>query len=345
MRAYQIGNFGLDALHTIQRDIPQPAPGQVLLRIHAVSLNYRDLLVVQGVYNPRMALPRIPCSDAAAEVVAIGSGVTRVAPGDRVCTLFFQRWLSGPTTAANLQHALGGDVDGVLAEYLTLPEDGVIPFPQHLSYEEAATLPCAALTAWNALHHAGSPPSPADPAHTVLIQGTGGVALFALQFAKLLGCRVFGISSSDEKLAQAAALGLDEALNYRTHPDWPRWIADITERRGVDRIIEVGGAGTFAHSLKAAAPNALIAQIGVLSGGATTESIPLTAILHKQLRIQGIYVGSREMFAEMNQAIAGARLRPVIDRVFPFADARAALQTMQSGAHIGKLVIRVSEAG
>ncbi len=341
MLAYQIGNFGLDALQTSAIDLPQPAPGEILLRVHAVSLNYRDLMVVEGLYNPRMALPRVPCSDAAAEVIAVGPGVTRVAPGDRVCTLFFQRWFSGPLTVENTQQALGGDIDGVLTEYLTLPEDGIVPFPEHLSYHEAATLPCAALTAWNALHHAGNPPSPASPAHTVLIQGTGGVSLFALQFAKLLGCTVFGTSSSDEKLAKATALGLDHACNYRTTPDWSRWANDLTGG-GIDRIIEVGGAGTFAQSLKAAAPGALIAQIGVLSGGATSDEIPLTAILRKQLRVQGIYVGSRTMFAEMNEAIAAAHLKPVIDQVFPFAEARHAFQAMKSATHTGKIVIDVA---
>jgi NADPH:quinone reductase-like Zn-dependent oxidoreductase len=344
MDAYRIAKFGLDALERISSPIPETPPGAVLLRIHAVSLNYRDLMVVEGAYNPRMALPRIPCSDAAGEIVAIGEGVTRVTTGDRVCTLFMQRWFEGPISAANSTNALGGDIDGVLAEYLVLPEDGVIPFPPHLTCEEAATLPCAALTAWNALHHAGDPISPARQGDTILLQGTGGVSLFALQFARLLGAKPFLISSSDEKLARATALGLEASCNYRQTPDWSKWIAELTSKRGVDRIIEVGGAGTLPHSLKAIRPGGLIAQIGVLSGGAAATEIPLGPILHKQIRLQGIYVGSRAMFAEMNAAIAAAQLHPIIDRIFPFEEAPEAIAAIKTAGHFGKIVIQVAPA-
>jgi NADPH:quinone reductase-like Zn-dependent oxidoreductase len=344
MEGYRISAFGIEALERTTLPMPEVKPGMVLVRIHAVSLNYRDLMMVEGRYNPRMALPRVPCSDGAGEVVAVGAGVDRVAVGNRVCTLFFQGWMAGAISAEKTRGALGGDVDGALAEYVTLGQDGVIPFPAHLSYEEAAALPCAGLTAWNALHHAGMPSSPAKSGDTVLIQGTGGVSLFALQFAKLAGMTVYGISSSDEKLKRAAGMGLDAGCNYRDVPEWSRWVADVTERRGVDRIIEVGGAGTFSQSLEAAGFGGSIAQIGVLSGGVATGAIPLTQILRKQLRVQGIYVGSRAMFAEMNEAIEAARLRPVVDQLYPFAEAREALTAMKSGQHFGKIVVQVASA-
>jgi NADPH:quinone reductase-like Zn-dependent oxidoreductase len=344
MESYRVAAFGIEALERTTLPIPEAGPGSVVVRIHAVSLNYRDLMTVEGRYNPKMALPRIPCSDGAGEVVAVGAGVDRVAVGDRVCTLFFQGWMDGAISADKTRGALGGDVDGALAEYVALGQDGVIPFPEHLTYEEAATLPCAGLTAWNALHHAGMPASPAAAGDTVLIQGTGGVSLFTLQFAKLAGMTVYGTSSSDEKLARAAAMGLDGGCNYRETPEWSGWVADVTERHGVNRVIEVGGAGTFAQSLEAAGFGGLIAQIGVLSGGVATGAVPLTQILRKQLRVQGIYVGSRAMFAEMNEAIGTARLRPVVDQVYPFAEAREALTAMKSGQHFGKIVIRVASA-
>jgi NADPH:quinone reductase-like Zn-dependent oxidoreductase len=314
----------------------------VLIKIHAVSLNYRDLMMVKGFYNPKMALPRVPCSDGAGEVAAIGEGVNRVRVGDRVCGIFMQRWLEGPLTAEKSKAALGGDVDGMLAEYVLLDQDGVVCFPEYLSYEEAATLPCAGVTAWNALHHAGEPASAALPGETVVIQGTGGVSIFALQFAKLLGARVIGTSSSDEKLTRAYGLGLNAGCNYKEHPEWSRWISDVTGGQGADRIIEVGGAGTFGQSLRAARVGGTIAQIGVLSGATTSEPLALTPILHKQLRVQGIYVGSRVMFEEMDTAIATERLRPVIDRVFGFDQVREAFQHMQSASHFGKIVIRMA---
>lgn len=344
MDLFQIPSFGLDLLERTSVPVPKPPPGCVLLRVHAVSLNYRDLMVVEGVYNPRMALPRVPCSDAAGEIVAVGEGVTQVRTGDRVCTLFLQRWLDGPLTAAKSTHALGGDIDGVLAEYIVLQETGVIPFPSHLTYAEASTLPCAALTAWNALHYAGDPVSSASEGGTILIQGTGGVSLFALQFARLQGLRPYLISSSDQKLARATAIGLEGACNYRHTPEWSRWIAEVTGNRGVDRIIEVGGAGTLPQSLKAVRTGGLIAQIGVLSGGAAATEIPLGPLLHKQIRLQGIYVGSREMFAEMNAAISSAQLRPIIDHIYPFAEAGQAIASIKTGSHFGKIVIQVSPA-
>ncbi|HEY6374323.1 MAG TPA: NAD(P)-dependent alcohol dehydrogenase [Edaphobacter sp.] len=344
MRAFQVTQFGLEYLNPVEVPEPPVVPGMVLIRVHAVSLNYRDLLVAKGFYNPKMQLPRIPCSDGAGEVIAVGDGVTRVKVGDRVCGIFMQRWLDGPLTAEKSKAALGGDVDGMLAEYVLLSDDGVVRFPEHLSYEEAATLPCAGVTAWNALHHGGDPARPQQPGETVLIQGTGGVSIFALQFAKLLGARVIGTSSSKEKLARAYSMGLNAGCNYRERPEWSKWVAEATDGLGADRIIEVGGAGTFGQSLRAARVEGMVAQIGVLSGATTAEPLALTPILHKQLRVQGIYVGSRAMFDEMNAAIADARLRPVVDKIFAFDQAGEAFAHMQSGAHFGKIVIRVAAA-
>jgi NADPH:quinone reductase-like Zn-dependent oxidoreductase len=342
MRAYPVTQFGLEHLQPAELPELQIAPASVLIKVHAVSLNYRDLMVVKGLYNPKMTLPRIPCSDGAGQIVAVGEGVTRVKVGDRVCGIFMQHWLDGPPTADNSKAALGGDVDGMLAEYVLLHHEGVVHFPEHLTYEEAATLPCAAVTAWNALHHAGDPTRPTQPGETVLIQGTGGVSLFALQFAKLLGAKVIGTSSSDEKLARATALGLTAGCNYRQRPDWSKWAAEVTNGEGADRIIEVGGAGTFGQSLRAARVGGLITQIGVLSGGSTTEPLALTPLLHKQLRVHGIYVGSRAMFEQMNAAIAAAKLHPVIDQVFGFDQAQQAFEHMQSASHFGKIVIRIT---
>jgi NADPH:quinone reductase-like Zn-dependent oxidoreductase len=342
MYAYPITQFGVDHLERVELPMLQIAPGMVLIKVHAVSLNYRDLMMVKGLYNPKMALPRIPCSDGAGEVAAIGEGVNRVRVGDRVCGIFMQRWLDGPLTAEKSKAALGGDVDGMLAEYVLLDQDGVVRFPEHLSYEEAATLPCAGVTAWNALHHAGEPARAALPGETIVMQGTGGVSIFALQFAKLLGARVIGTSSSDEKLSRACGLGLDAGCNYKARPEWSEWVSEVTGGQGADRIIEVGGAGTFGQSLRATRVGGVIAQIGVLSGAATSEPLALTPILHKQLRVQGIYVGSRAMFEEMNAAIAKAALRPVIDRVFGFDQVREAFLHMQSASHFGKIVIRIA---
>jgi NADPH:quinone reductase-like Zn-dependent oxidoreductase len=342
MYAYPITQFGVDHLDRVELPMLQTAPGMVLIKIHAVSLNYRDLMMVKGFYNPKMALPRIPCSDGAGEVAAIGEGVNRVRVGDRVCGIFMQRWLDGPGTAEKSKAALGGDVDGMLAEYVLLDQDGVVRFPEHLSYEEAATLPCAGVTAWNALHHAGEPAHAALPGETIVIQGTGGVSIFALQFAKLLGAKVIGTSSSDEKLTRARDLGLDVGCNYKERPEWSGWVSEVTGGQGADRIIEVGGAGTFSQSLRATRVGGTIAQIGVLSGAATSEPLALTPILHKQLRVQGIYVGSRAMFEEMNGAIAEAGLHPVIDRVFAFDQVKEAFLHMQSASHFGKIVIRMA---
>jgi NADPH:quinone reductase-like Zn-dependent oxidoreductase len=336
MKVWQIPSFGIEKLELVDRPMPQPARGQVLVRIHAVSLNYRDLLVVLGKYNPRLKLPRIPCSDGAGEVVAVGDGVTRWKPGQRVTGIFMQNWIEGPPAVAKQRGALGGDIDGTLAEYVVLDEAGLVEIPQHLSWEEAATLPCAGVTAWNAVVHAGD----IKVGDTVVIQGTGGVSIFALQFSKLLGARVLGTSGSDEKLRRAQNLGLDSGLNYKNTPDWASWVLEQTGGQGADLVVEVGGAGTFAQSLKAVRIGGTIAQIGILSQ--STEPMQIGPLLHKQVNLRGIYVGSRADFEEMNKAIAMHPLQPSIGEVFAFPHVKDALKTMESAAHFGKLVIRVS---
>jgi NADPH:quinone reductase-like Zn-dependent oxidoreductase len=334
MQAWRIPSFGIDQLELATLPDPQPQRGEVLIRVHAVSLNFRDLMVVLGRYNPKMQLPRIPASDGTGEVVAVGEGVTRVKPGDHVAGIFMQNWIEGDADAAKVRGALGGDIDGMLAQLVVLREDGVVRIPDHLSFEEASTLPCAGVTAWNAIVRAGR----VKPGDTVVIQGTGGVSIFALQFAKLLGARVLGTSSSDEKLARAKKLGLDAGVNYHAHPDWEKWVMEQTGGRGADLVVEVGGAGTFTRSLRAVRIGGAVAQIGVLSQ--SSEGIEIPLLLHKQVRLTGIYVGSRADFDSMNRAIAQHRLKPVTDKTFAFGDLPDALRRMEAGAHFGKLVIR-----
>ena len=306
MRVWQIPSFGIDSLAFVERTTPQPGPGEVLVKIYAVSLNYRDLMMVKGAYNPKLRTPLIPCSDGAGEVAATGEGVTAWRTGDRVCGIFMPNWLDGPPTPAKVRGALGGDVDGMLAEYVVLKEDALVSFPDHLSFEEAATLPCAGVTAWNALA-AGH----LQANSTVLIQGTGGVSIFALQLAKLGGARAFGVSSSAAKLEHACSLGLDKGFNYGETPEWDQWVKEKTNGEGVDLVVEVGGVGTLPRSLRAVKMGGTIAQIGVLSGNA--EPVPIPIILYKQVHIRGIYVGSRQDFEDMNKAIATAKLKPVFE--------------------------------
>jgi len=333
MRVCQVASFGIDSLELVDRPTSQPGPGETLVKIHAVSLNYRDLMMVKGLYNPKLKLPRIPCSDGAGEVAAVGEGVSAWKPGDRVCGIFMQNWLDGPPTPAKLKGALGGDIDGTLAEYVLLKETSLVRIPDHLSFEEAATLPCAAVTAWNALAAANLQPNA-----TVLIQGTGGVSIFALQFAKLKGAHVLGISSSDAKLQRASSLGLDKGLDYGETSEWDRWVMEQTNGEGVDLVVEVGGVGTLSRSLRAVKMGGMIAQIGVLTG--PSEPIPVPTILHRQVHIQGIYVGSRKHFEEMNKYIASSKLRPVFES-HPWTDARDVFREMESATHFGKLVLRV----
>lgn len=330
MHAWQISSFGIDSLELVERPDPLPGPGEVLVAIRAVSLNFRDLMMVKGLYNPRLRFPRIPCSDGSGEVLSVGEGVTAWKPGHRVAGVFMQNWLDGPLTPAKSKGALGGDIDGTLASRVVFRETGVVAIPDHLSFPEAACLPCAAVTAWNALRVASL-----EPGEAVLIQGTGGVSVFALLFAKLMGLRVLGISSSDQKLERAAGMGLDAGFNYRKNPDWDQWALEQTGGEGVSLVVEVGG-GTLARSVRAVRTGGTVAQIGVLAGAAESISIPM--ILHKAARIQGIYVGSRQAFVEMNRAIGAFRLRPVHED-FPWTRTRDVLRSMESGSHFGKLVV------
>ena len=336
MRAFQITQFGLENLQLV--DLPTPAcgDGMVLIRVHATSLNYRDLLMVRGSYDPRLKMPRIPLSDGAGEVVAVGAGVTRFKAGDRVVGLFLQNWQDGGPSKEKSRGGLGGDHDGMLADYVALPEHGVVHFPAHLRYEEAATLPCAALTAWNALFHVAA----TKPGDTIVIQGTGGVSIFALQFAKLAGARVLGTSSSDKKLDRAKKLGLDEGLNYKNTPDWSSWVKKQTSGEGADLIVEVGGAGTLKESMKAVRVGGTIAQIGVLSS--SEERFEVTSVLMRQLRLIGVYVGSHTMMQAMHRVIELSHMKPVVGKVFPMLESIEAHRYLEQAHHFGKVIISLT---
>ena len=334
MKAFQIvGSFGLENLKPVELPDPKPGPGQVRVRIRAASLNFRDLMVIKGGYGPRQTLPRIPLSDAAGEIEEIGAGVKRIKAGDRVVCCFAPLWLEGPPSQEKMDTSLGAFVDGVLCESIVLSEEGVLPIPAHLSLAEAATLPCAALTAWNALFVEDR----VSPGQTVVLQGTGGVSLFALQFARLAGARVIVTSSSDGKLARARELGAAEGINYKTTPDWEKEVRRLTAGRGADHIVEVGGAGTLNRSLGCLRMGGMISMIGVLTGA--SAEVRTAAILFRAARIHGIYVGSRASFEDMNRAISLHGLHPVISDTFPFAEAPAALRHMESGNHFGKIVL------
>jgi NADPH:quinone reductase-like Zn-dependent oxidoreductase len=323
--------FGLDALTLADRPTPHPGPGEVLVRVRAASLNYRDLRIVDGTYAPDARLPLIPVSDGAGEVAAIGAGVTGVRVGDRVAGAFAQRWIGGWVSPAVVAGStLGAPRDGTLAEYVLLDEAGAVPVPDHLSFEEAATLPVAAVTAWNALRDA------ARPGATVVVQGTGGVAVFAIQLARIAGARVIVTSGSDDKLVRARELGAHDGINYRRTEAWDQRVLELTAGAGADVIVEIGGA-TLDRSVNAVRAGGRIALVGLLAG--TSASLPVIPVLVKRAHIQGIQVGSRQDFDDLNRAVAQHRLRPVIDRVFPFADAPAAFHALHAAQHVGKLVI------
>ncbi len=334
MRAYELRDFGTENLTLAERPEPQPGAGQVLMRVRAVSLNFRDRLVVDGSYSRKLRLPFVPCSDAAGEVLAVGEGAGRFHIGDRVMANFMPGWVEGEVSLEKAKTALGAGVDGVLAEQVVVDQRALVEVPGTLSLEEAATLPCAALTAWNALMVAGD----LQAGETVLLLGTGGVSLFALQLARIAGALVIITSSSDEKLARARALGAAVGINYVTTPDWEEHVRELTGGRGVDHVVEVGGAGTLGKSARAARFGGHIALVGNLTGRAGVDIVPL---FMKCLRMSGILVGSRAMFEQMNRAIANAGMRPVVDRVFAFEQAIEAFSYMESGTHFGKVVIRV----
>lgn len=336
MKAYQItGTHGLSSLQAVSLTDPAPDVSEVLIRVRAVSLNYRDYMNVMGIRGVTGPIPRIPCSDGAGEVVAVGPGVSGWKAGDRVVIPFMPTWLEGGFSQEHASKALGGAVDGMLQELVVMRAESLLPIPSHLSFEEAATLPCAAVTAWDALHVRGG----LKTGDTVLIQGTGGVSIFALQFAKLAGAVVLATTSSDEKAQRLLALGADAVHNYKTDPDWDVWAVTQTGGLGVDRVVEIGGPETLNRSLKATRFGGHIALIGVLTG--TSGEIQTVQILRKGIRLDGIYVGSREMFAQMLEAMEQTELRPVIDTTFEFGQAAEAFQRLESGKHFGKIVIRV----
>jgi len=335
MKVWEIQNaYGIDNLNVADKPEPKPGPGEIVVAMKAASLNYRDLLTVQGKGGAHK-LPLIPFSDGAGEIVAVGKDVTRVAVGDRVCPMFFQSWFDGGPSASNRRLALGGTLPGVLQELRVLDAEGVTRIPDHLSFPEAATLPCAALTAWRALFEEAA----LRPGQTVLVQGTGGVSIFALQFAKLAGATVIVTSSSDEKLARAKALGADHLINYKTTPDWGRVARELTGGKGVDVVVEVGGENTLNQSFDAARVGGHIVVIGVLGGFSSPVMIPI--VFGKNLHIHGISVGSREQFDDMAAHIATWKMKPVVDKVFAWDRLRDALHLMQAGGHFGKIVVDV----
>ncbi|PXW66574.1 NAD(P)-dependent alcohol dehydrogenase [Methylobacterium sp. B4] len=336
MRAYEMSAAdGLDSWRSAERPTPELGRGQVLVRLRAASLNYRDLLICEGRYPFAINLDRmIPVSDGAGEVVALGEGVRRFRGGERVAGIFSQSWLGGAQVADMWQTALGGAVDGVLAEYRVFDEDGLVTLPGSLSFEEGATLPCAAVTAWNALYGL----KPLRAGETVLTLGTGGVSIFAIQLARAAGARVIATSSSDAKLERAKALGAHDTINYRNHPDWQHEVRRLTDDAGVDHVVEVGGTGTLPRSIASTRPGGHIGLIGLLAQG---EAIDPLAILGASCIVRGVAVGSREMFEDMNRSIALHRIEPVIDRVYAFDEAPAALADLAKATHVGKIVIRI----
>ncbi len=336
MKVFELaGGWSIDNLRVGERPVPAPGAGQVLLRMKAASLNYRDLVVLRRGYGAGTGtLPLIPVSDGVGEIAALGPGARRFAPGDRVCPMVMPAWTTGAPTAARLSGTLGGPRDGVMAEYVAADDEAVARVPDHLADEEAATLPCAALTAWSAVVTHGG----VGPGDRVLVQGTGGVSLFALQFAKLLGAFVFVISGDDGKLQRALRLGADDGLNYRAVPEWGRAVRERVGGEGVDHVVEVGGETTLPQSLRAVRAGGTISLIGVLSGGSLSANLGL--VVTRQVRLQGITIGNRDGFEAMSRAMAQHRVRPVVDSVFPFNSLRAALDRLASGAHFGKVCIR-----
>ena len=331
MKAIEVPEWGYGNLREVERPDPEPGPGEVLLRMKGACLNFRDWLTVEGKYNPRQPLPLIPLSDGVGEVVEVGEGVTRFAIGDRVCPIFCQAWMGGEPTRDRLRSSLGGPLDGTLRELMVVPAESAVAVPEHLTDAEAATLPCAAVTAWSALSTLGG----VRAGDRVLLQGTGGVSLFALQFAKLLGAQVMITSSSDEKLERATALGADHTLNYREVADWGKAARKWSGGVGVDHVVEVGGAGTLAQTMKAIRVGGTISLIGVLAGA--REPLNILPILMNQVRVQGVLVGHRDSFEAMNRAIAAAQMRPVVDEVFDWREIGSAFEHLRDGKHFGKV--------
>ena len=334
MRAVEANDFSIGALRLTQRPVPAPRRGEILVRIRAASLNYRDLAILEQKYLPSLPLPYVPASDCCGEVAAVGEAVSRFKVGERVMPLYTQGWYDGkPTLEMRTRRTLGAPLAGVLAEYVAVPAEDAVSVPASLSDAEAATLPIAALTAWTTLQEGGI-----KPGDSVLVQGTGGVALFALQFARLAGAHVIILSSSDEKLARAQALGAHTGINYRSTPKWEDSVKAATDGRGVDIVVETAGA-SLAQSLACTAFGGFVGVVGFVAG--YTAEIPLRALIGPLVRVQGIAVGSRTRFEAMNRAIERHALKPVIDSHFSLGDAAAAFSHLRDGRHFGKIVIAV----
>jgi NADPH:quinone reductase-like Zn-dependent oxidoreductase len=336
MRVWSLSAPGLDHLKPEERPEPKPGPGEVLVRLKAASLNYRDLMIATGRYARGAKYPIVPLSDGAGEIAAVGAGVSAWKVGDRVATSFFAGWVDGPQTPERVATALGGAVDGVLAEAIVLPERGVVRTPDHMSDVEAATLPCAAVTAWHALFEGSDP---LRPGQVVLLEGTGGVSVFGLQLAKIAGAKVIITSSRDEKLARARELGADDTINYAKEPEWQERVRALTGGRGVDHVLEVGGKETLGRALASMRYGGHLHVIGGVSGFAT--ELPLGPMAQNDVRVRRIFVGPVSMFEAMNRALSFHRVRPLVDRTFRFDDARAALEHLEKGSHFGKIALSV----
>lgn len=337
MKAWKITDtFGLENLHLSDLPEPEPAPRQVKLRMLAASLNYRDLVIVEGQYGKVIRTPLIPASDGVGEVVAVGAGVTRFKVGDRVCPIFFPDWIAGEPreNAMRQQSALGASANGALCEFMVVDEDRAVKIPEYMTDEEAATLPCAGVTAWNALMYGRS----TRPGETVLVQGTGGVSIFALQMAKMIGAKVLVTSSSDEKLERTRQMGADATINYKQADEWHQAVRKQLPD-GVDRVVEIGGAETLSKSLKAVRTGGIISLVGILTGGRATLDLPL--VVMRNIRLEGITVGSRDDFESMLKAMEYTRLRPTIGTTVPFATAPSAFLLLKSGGTFGKICIRI----
>jgi NADPH:quinone reductase-like Zn-dependent oxidoreductase len=334
---YLTGNGGVESLKLADKDIPKPGRGQVLIKMYAASINFRDLVVLSGDFHKYAKYQEkcVPLSDGAGEIVAIGEGVDEWQNGDRVAGCFFQSWSRGEMRSTDADSGLGGSVHGVLSQYRVFDRSGIVKIPDHLSFAEAATLPCAALTAWNGLF---AIPKPLGPGQTVVLLGTGGVSVFAAQFAHAAGARVIMTSSSDEKLDRVKALGVSDCINYRETPEWGVEVQKLTQGRGADIIIETGGAGTIPQSILAARHGGTLSIIGVLTQG----SIDPVPIMGKALTLRGIVVGSRDDFEDMNRSIEKSRLKPVIDTIYEFSDAESAYLKLQGAKHFGKIVITIN---
>ena len=331
--AYAFSDFGLSHLYKCEIPHAPCPPGHVRLKMRAVSLNYRDLLMIKGAYNPRQELPLIPCSDGVGQITEVGDSVTGFEPGDRVAGVFAPEWQSGPPNSQNIRQTRGGPLPGMLTQEIVLPAHGVIKVPEFLTDTQAATLPCAGLTAYNALFVQGS----LKRTQKVLILGSGGVSLFALQLAKAAGATVIATSSSDFKLEKLKLYGADHTINYQTTPQWSRAVREITAGQGVDHVVEVGGAGTLAQSLKSVGVGGTVSLIGVLSG--TKEELNVLPVLMNQIRIQGIFVGSKDGFQALNDYISHKQVTPLVSQVFGFDEAIEAFKAFEKGLHIGKICV------